>query len=145
MGQPVDMCAEELSALIVGIDVWWEGHLRIDVHYRLGVDRFTRLSTDTARRRLDDIHMAQLPSLGACAGAVVGRASFLGREFGMYGRQHFLLTEELPVVLFVLGVETGRMIRIPRVGTSRRAQDRLVQPPHSTRLIVVSPRIVPLG
>ena len=78
IGQPVDMRAEKLATLIVGIDVRREQDFGIRVDNGPRIDRLVRLTDLAARSRLQNVHMPHLPGLGAGAGAVIGFAGLFG-------------------------------------------------------------------
>ncbi len=75
--QPVDVVAEQFAAAIVGVDVRLEPHFGIHIDDGLGIDRRrgTLTAHNAARLCRHDIHVAHLPTLGACTGAAVRRAS----------------------------------------------------------------------
>jgi hypothetical protein len=106
------MIAEELAIAIISIDVGLEPHLAI--HIDDGA-RIERIDTAAIWDRLDQVHVAHLPSLRASAGAAVSWASHLRRVNRMDYAEHVLLAEELILVLLGLGIEARIVIRIPCV------------------------------
>src|SRR5208283_1057344 len=88
------------------------------------------------------IHVAHLPTLGACAGAAVGGAADFRRVLGVNRREHLFLANELVVVLFGLGIETRIVIGIPGLRAGRARVDGLVQTAQAPRAGLPGPGVV---
>src|SRR5271170_6123976 len=110
ISEPVDMRAEQLALLIVGVDVRREPDFRIDIDHRLAVDR---VDLSTPRSRFHDVHVAHLIVLGASTRTTIQRAAEFRRMRGMNAGQHIFLADKFVVVFLDLGIEARIMIRIP--------------------------------
>ena len=108
----------------------------------LGIQHVARGAHLVARASLDDIHMAHLPDLGACACAAVSGAPHFRRMLGVGAGEHILLANHLVVVPLGLRVEARILIGIPRLRAGAGAHDRFVKPANSTRAGEPFPGIV---
>src|SRR5258705_5962010 len=61
----------------------------------------------------------------------------------MHHAQHFLFTQEFPIVFFDLGVEPRIMVGLPSsIRTGFDAQTRLIQPPNAPRAGIPVPTVI---
>src|SRR5271168_1301485 len=135
------MCAPELAALVVGVDVGLEPHFRIQVYDRLFVER-TGVVEIAPWSRFDDVHMTGLPVLRAGRCAAVGGAGHLGRVSSMHRGEQLFLAQKFVIVLLGLRVEARVMIGVEGLGTRRGAQNRLVQAADAAAAGVPVPAVV---
>ena len=78
IGQPVDVCAEKLATLNVGIDLGREQDFGIRVDNGPRIDRLARLSDLAARSRLQNVHMRISPAAGQALAPLSVSQAFSG-------------------------------------------------------------------